>query len=58
MFSSKSDIAELRASLPKQLAQELLSVQPIDPKPFQDLYKLLAANPNAELVLTATKLPD
>jgi hypothetical protein len=40
---------------PESIAQEILSVQPIDPKPMQDLMQWFKDNPGKELRIVAGK---
>lgn len=44
----------LRETIPQQIAQEICSVQPIDPKPFADLEKHLRENEEIRLMIAKT----
>ena len=51
-------INKIRELMPAKIAEELVSVQPIDGKPYKEFYDFLAANPDKSYVLISSKQSD
>lgn len=48
----RAALEALRVDMPVVIARQLISVQPIDPKPYMDLYETLRDNPDKALVFS------